>query len=348
MKRYEPLKALLSVIGSEYSSRGLIDQLKRDQACLKSTLDYAYRNGLYYLCVLRSIEKGLILPESEKVRWDNENTKLEEYRAIITLTEELSQTYGFNYVLIKACNTIPHVPRDIDLFISSTEREIAIKAFEEQGMKCTQEGITETSLMGKDLKVDIYTNICYMGVTFLDDECILNSKSMDIVFGVPYQGLSHEVNLLIMVIHSLLGHRCLSLLDFLHIKNILNAVDINLCKGYAQQMGWGTAFSEVLEEIYRIDASIYQDHSTVQFPYFFARETLKNCVSQIDGIEYSGYRKISFNAVFLQDWALNVLRDTPIYEIIKSNSLVRNKINSITAYSKSLRGDLKSMNDRRN
>ena len=55
------------------------------------------------------------------------------------------------------------------------------------------------------------------------------------------------------------------------------------------------------------------------------------------------YDKIFLNVALIQDRLIYELKGTPPYNLFKSIEPVRNRINSLTAYVKSLQGDKKSV-----
>ena len=261
---------------------------------------------------------------------------------------EVSKDYGIEYIIIKACNTIPHIPRDVDIFVRNEDRTRIIKALEDNGMKCVQTGITETSLKGEYMKVDVYTEICYIGVDFMDGSFLRQSSIKDEVFEVEYSGLNNEANFLLMLVHSLFGHRSMTLLDFLHIKHIRGDIDMDACREYAHNRGWGSVFDLVLEKLDNITERIYENiEENIHFPYLFDRIFVLECVSGIEGLNMTGSDKIFFNATLIQDRLIYELKDTPLYNLLKSFEPTRHLINSLTGSVKKMRGDRKSVDEER-
>lgn len=344
----DPMKVLLSVVDPEYPNVVSLDELTKDSALLKSTIKLAERNGLYYYFIYRLNELGADISFSEKNRWNEENQRLSELKETLILLNKVSNEYGIDYVIIKACNTIPHIPRDVDIFVRNEDRNKLIKALEDRGMKCVQTGIAETSLKGDYMKIDIYTEICYIGVDFMDAGFLLQSSVKDEVFGVEYNGLNNEANLLLLLVHSLFGHRSMSLLDFLHIKHIRGDINIDTCKKYAHERGWKSVFDLVLNELDILYERIYDGGVVIRFPYLFNKRFVLKCVSEMDVLDMGKYSKVFLHVALAQDRIIYELRDTPIYNLVKSFEPTRNLVNSLTASVKNMRGDRKSVDRRRN
>ena len=341
------MKILLSVVDSDYLSNNWAEEIAKDKSLLKSVIKLAERNGLYYYFIYRLKELGIDLSLSEEEHWKRENQRLLKLKNTISLINKISTDYEIGYIVIKACNTIPHVPRDIDIFIRSDDRVKIIKAFKENGMKCVQKGVSETALEGDNfIRTDIYTEICYVGVNFLDKDFLFQSKVENEIFGLKYFGLSNEADLLLMLVHTLFGHRSISLLDFLHINRLRENVDINVCRKYASERGWEMVFDLVLDELDNIFEKINRSAEVVNFPYLFNSNFILKSISQIKGLHLKNYDKIRIHITLAQDRVIYELKDTPIYNLLKSINPVRNLVNSLTAWFKGRRGDRKSSSSR--
>jgi len=333
------MKFLLSVINP--GSPDHKELAKTDN--LAASIKLARINGLYYLFLCRLKELDIDIPSSEEKKWSQELDNLAKYKKTIELIDRLSTKYGIDYILIKDCNTVPHIPRDIDTFVRSEDRTRFINALEDIGMRCTQSGIAETSLTGEYLKTDIYTDICYMGVDFLDKSILWNSRVENRMFGMRYIGLNNESNFILLLIHSLFGHRSMSLLDFLHLTNIYDKTDINFCRDYAISMGWGRTFDTALTKFNEVRRDL-NESKFVYFPYLFNKDLLLDCLSGVEGFDNSLINKFFVNVTFVQDRLIYELKDSKINNVIKSSGPLRNVINSVTASIKSRRGDRKSLN----
>ena len=344
MNNVDPMKVVLSVVDPEYQNDIRVEEIVKDRALLKSAVKLAERNGLYYCFIHRLNDLGVDLPLSEKDRWKKENQKLSEFKKTVAFLNKVSNDYGIDYIIIKACNTVPHVPKDIDIFVRGKDRIKLINALEKIGMKCVQSGVSETALKGgKYMKVDVYTEICYIGVDFIDGSFLWQSRVKDDAFGIEYSGLNNEANLLLMLIHGFFGHRTISLLDFLHIKHLRDNINIDFCRQYAYESGWELVFDLVLKELDILNEKIYKEEDFVHFPCIFNRNLILKCVSGIEGLNMSKSDKLFFHTALIQERIIYEIQDTPLYNLLKSFEPARNIINRLTASIKTMRGDKKSV-----
>ena len=344
MNKLDPMKIVLSVVDPEYPNDVHAEEITRDGTILKKAIKLSERNGLYYYFIYRLKEMGVDLPSSEENRWKGENKKLSEIKETITLLNNISKDYGIDYILIKACTTLPHAPRDVDIFVRKEDKGKIIKALENNGMKCIHSDDVDTTLTkGKYMKVDIYTGICYFTVDFMDDGFLWESSVKDKIFGMDYPGLNEEANFLVMLVHSLFGHRSMSLLDFLHMEYLMgNIQDMDICRKYAYGRGWGSAFDLALRKVESIHERIYKGGEVVYFPYLFDRKFVLQCISGIEGLDIRGFNKIFLRVSFAQDRVIHELKDTFIYNLLKSFEPTRMLYSSLGYFVRNMRGDKKS------
>lgn len=343
MNSLNPMEIVLSVVDPEYPNDIRVEEITKNMDLLKAAIKLAEKNGLYYYFIHRLKELEMDLPLSEKDRWKEEKKKLSEFKKTIMLLNSISKDYEIDYIIIKACNTIPHIPRDIDTFVRKKDRIKLIKALENNGMKSVQWGVSETALRGGEyMKVDVYTEICYIGVDFMDGNFLRQSSIKEELFGIVYPGLNKEASFLLMLVHSLFGHRSMSLLDFLHIKHLKEDINTAVCREYAYEKGWGSVFDLILEELDIIYEKIYKKGEVIDFPYLFNRNLVLKCVSGIEGLTMSMHDKIFFHLALIEERISYELKDTPLYNLLKSFEPARNTINRLTASVKTIRGDRKS------
>lgn len=320
MNKLDPMKVVLSVVDPEYPNDIHVEEIAKDRAVLKKAIKLAERNGLYYYFILRLKELNVDSSFLDEERWNKENQKLSELKETIMLLNKVSNDYGIDYILIKACNTIPHIPRDVDFFVHKEEKRKIIEALENNGMKCVRSDIAQTTLKKeKYLETDIYTGIRYFGVKFLDEGFLWNSNVKSKIFGIEYPGLNEEADFLLTLIHSLFGHRVITLLDFLHIKSLRDNIrDIDLCRKYAYEKGWGAVFDLVLNELDTIHRRIYKEGAIIRFPYLFGTKFILKCVSMVDGLYINKSNKIFLRISLILDKVIYRLKDSVLYNLLKS------------------------------
>jgi len=337
------LSIILSIVNDQHPP-SLMHCLSSDRELYNSVLKLARKNGLYYYSINKLIENGIRISPQENIAWEIENKRLSEFKGSLRLLQELSSVHNIDSVIIKACNTIPHVPRDIDFFVRAEERKSVIDLLKEHGMKVVHDSITETSLLNGSIKVDIYTQICYMGMDFFDCDFLLNSSTKEGMFNIEYKSLNANASFLLMLVHSLFGHRCMTLLDFLHIGNIIDKIDLAYCEKYADSNGWKGVLDLMLDNLSNLQRDILSENKITNFPYLYDRTFVLQCVSALQDYRLDRFNKFLLNCTLTQDRLIYELIDTPIYNFIKSNENLRNGVNSFTSLSKSMRGDKKSAN----
>jgi hypothetical protein len=338
------MKVVLSVIDPVYLNRINTEEVAKDRKKLKSAIKLAERNGLYYYFILRLMELNIDLSFLEEERWSEEERKLSDFKKTVTLLNDVSKDYGIDYILIKACTTLPHTPRDVDIFVHNGDKGKIIKALEDKGMKCEHSDDVDTTLTkGEYMKVDIYTGLCYFTVDFIDGGFLWDSCVVDRIFGIDYPGLSEEANFLVMLVHSLFGHRSMSLLDFLHMKSLMdNIQDMDICRKYAYERGWGKAFDLALRKIEAINERIYKEVEVVHFPYLFDRKFVFQCISGVGGLDMTRVNKIFLHISFILDRVGLELEDTAIYNLLKSFEPTRRLFLSMGYFVRNKRGDKRS------
>ena len=348
MNKLDTMKVLLSVVDPEYPNDIQVGEIAKERDLLKAAIKLAERNGLYYYFILKLKELNIDLSLLKKERWNEEERKLSEFKKTIMLLNDVTKNYGIDYILIKACTTLPHTPRDADIFVHEEDKRKIVKALEDKGMKCIHSDDVDTTLTkGEYMKVDIYTGLCYFTVEFIDDEFLWNSYVADKILGMEYPGLNEEANFLVMLVHSLFGHRSMSMLDFLHMRSLLiNIQDISFCREYAYEKGWGLAFDLSFKKIETIYEKIHKEGEVVYFPYLFDRKFVFQCISGIEGLNMTRFNKIFLYVSLIQDRIIFELKDTPLYNLLKSFEPIRRVINSFGYYIRNMRGDKRSVDKR--
>ena len=340
MNNLDPLKVVLSVVDPEYPNDIQVEEIAKDKGLLKSAIKLAERNGLYYYFIYKPKELGVDLP-FEKDRWTKENQRLSEFKETISLLNTVSNDYGIDYIIIKACNAIPHIPRDVDIFVRNEDRTRIIEALEDKGMECIDLDVTETVLRKEGyIDVELYSRICYLGIDFIDESLFWESNIKDMMFGIEYSSLNKEANFLLMLIHRLLGHRSMSLLDFLHMNSLKDDIDIDACRKYARENGWESVFDLVVNKLNALYEKIYKEGEIVPFPYLFDRKFMLECVSNINGLKMGRHNKIIFSISLIQDGILHELQNSLLYNLLKYFKPTRTVIGFFIRLVKKMRGDM--------
>ena len=339
----DPMKVVLSVIDPEYPNDIQVKEIAKNRDLLKSAIKLAERNGLYYYFVLRlkQLNQDISLLDKEQERWNKEEQKLSALKKTLTFLNDMQKHHGINYILIKACTKIPHVPRDVDILVRIEDRDKIYDLFEYDDMKIVYSNPVETAF-GKEgyMKLDIYSRIQYIGMDFIDTEFLWDSKVEDRIFGIEYPSLNEEANFILLLVHSLFGHRSMSLLDFLHMRSIMNNIqDIGICREHAFENGWGEVFDRELEKLESIYKTIYGDEGVVSFPYLFDRKFMLKCVTSIEGLDMKKRERIFFHISLGLDRFTYELAKSPFYNYLLAFNIGRKIFNSLGYFVRNRRGD---------
>lgn len=339
MKNYKPIHILLSMIDPSFEHNIDISKRLKDERIFSQTMRLAKDNGLYYQFI-KQLNKDEIL-KLDKRYWKKEKERLSDYKKTINLLNSLKKN-NITYAVVKDSSQIPHIPRDVDIFVPDAEKEKAIKNLKKEGLECEESSNVETVLKkGENIKVDVYTKIGYFGHEFLEGDFLLHSIKENELFGIKYNDLNHETNFLLMIAHSLFGHGSITLLDFLHLRKLRNMIsDPQKCKKYAVERNWGFAYDNFLKKIDSLSEMIYEDHQSVKFPYTFNIRFRLNCLKKIDDLNFGYKRKSLLYISFTLDKLLSgKLQNTYLYDTIKSIDPLRKTINEISHNIKNKRGD---------
>ena len=342
MNKQDPAEIVLSIVDPEYPSDIRVEEIVEDRNLLKAAIKFAERNGLYYYFALRLRESNIDLSflKKEQEHWEGELQKLSALKKTFAFLNDMQKNYGIDYILIKACTRIPHVPRDVDIFVRIKDREKIYNIFKREGMETIYSNDVETAFNKEGyMKLDIYSRIQYIGMNFIDGAFFWNSKVEDGMFGIKYLGLKDEANFLLLLIHSIFGHRNMTLLDFLHMRALLSNTDKRVCRDYAYKKGWGRVLDMGLERLESLYRTIYKEGEVILFPYLFNRKFMSNCVASIEGLEMKKREKVFFNISLGLDRLTYELEKMPFYDYLLAFNTGRRIFNSLGYFVRNRRGD---------
>lgn len=342
MNEMKPLKILLSVIDPSGRSKISVEEWIHDKNLFLAVNELAIKNGLHYKFISTLLEKENSLADLNQKKWSEDQENIAKILETITLLEKVLQKNHIQYIVIKIFNTVQHSPNDIDIFVKNSDREKVLSLLEENGMKSLHSSIAETKMIGQYAKTDIYTEISYLGIKFLDKDFLWSSITENTFFGKKYPALNNESDLLMLIPHYLFGHGRITLLDFLHLKNRIQNSDIEFCRDYAKREGWLFVFDAMTNLIKTLDKKIESDDIDFKFPFRFERIFVTKCISELPGLNMNRKEKLFLHFSFFLEDVVYSLENTILYKIIKSISPIRNLINSVSAFFKTMRGDRKS------
>jgi len=321
----DTLTALLSIV-----EPSLVPAEIEVTASIDDVLGLAAPNGLEY-AVVRDYEPN-------ESRLSELNARRERLSETISTIDRIAERAEIEYALIKDCNTVRHLPRDIDLLVRESEKEQLITALTDTGYELDQEGEIETAVISEDdIPVDIYTRIQYFGVEFIDVEFLLDNTRRRTVYDTEYFGLANEGEHLLHLVHSFFGHRRITLLDFIHLLRIeRDGVNDTDCLKHAAKMGWESTYLYFRSELSALERRI-KDEQSVTFPYLFDLSTMIGSVNRLDA-DVSGYELPVLFSLWLDGIKLQI-EDTPVEDAIKRIDPLRKVLLQIAYISRRMRGD---------
>lgn len=328
----EQLKFLLSLAdpGYKYDKNSLGDIPWRNIAGL------AKRNGLY-TCLLK--KTGSMGITSAGIENDNRRClkDMERFANTINILNVTCRRLGIRYALIKSCESIPHIPRDVDIFMEEDAVKPLVEMLQKQGMRLRAE-VYETAIKldGEYYKIDIYVAINYFSKNWIANEFIWGHTADKRLFDVAYPGLDDEAGFLVVLIHSLFGHRRITLLDFLHLCNLNKRMNVNAVRKHASDMKWLNGFDAVIQKLDQIKDMIYNSKDMVSFPYLYERDLILGILRD-SGIK----RNIFIDLSLIMDSFVHRIEDTRLVQALRRVRPARNLANRLLAAPRVKRGDEK-------
>jgi len=341
MDTLKPMALILSIVDNEYPNNIYPEEIVQDRKAFLKGIKFAEKNGLYYYFIHRLNELNVDLPFLDEKHRDEEQKRLSGFKETIALLNSMPESCKDHWAVIKACTTLPHIPRDVDVFVPREKKKEIIKALENKGMECVHSDDIETTLIkGEYINLDLYTRICYFGVECMDDRFLLSSFAKDEIFGMEYIVLNKKADFLLTILHNLFGHRNMTLLDFLHIKALRKTVaDLNFCRNYAYKHGWGQVFDLTVQKIDTLYGEIYKKKEMVSFPYLFSQSFILKCVSAMEGLNMTKLNKLFLYPSLIWDKIVFQTKGSLIYNTLRSVEPLRKSINSLGYLIRHMRGD---------
>lgn len=341
MNELDVISVLFMAVNPSSSHIMTIKEIEKSSSKLNKILRFAKNNGLFYYFISELSGKSIYLSEQLKKYRAEEERKLSVFKNTLAVLNAASAESGIPYILFKDKNTVSHIPRDVDIFVRMEEKDAMIMALCKAGMECEHSGDIETTVIGKSLlPVDLYTKIIHFNKEIFDQDYLFSSVKRINLFGTEYPCLNNEAAFSLTLMHSLFGHRCINLLDMIHLNNISNSeLTIEDCRVYAKRMGWGRVFNSVFEKFQILAQGIGKSNCRISFPYLFDIKFMMECVRQIDGISLSTSDDLLIRFSLFLDSSKLKLESTSLADWIRKIPILRNSLLSLGYFSRSARGD---------
>jgi hypothetical protein len=299
------------------------ESIKNKEVLLQS-LRIAETNGLLYPFCRRLLKEPFLKPSFGIIRAQlkSEERSLAHLRVTLQAVKALFEEESMEFMFIKLYRGEAYAPRDVDVLVKPAEMQSAISKFERNGfyiktfsdveIKCEKTGL---------LKVDLYSGFHYLSSSFIDEVSLWKNLRIVDVQGVDCPIPSIEMDYLSLMIHSLLGHRRLSLLDFLYAKGLLNSAYLSFSwmQREAEKCGWAFAFEKVSNKVNSLHESLYSSTSfpnEICFPFIFSTKFVLEIFQGFATLSIGRREKIIFVLSAFLDGLyhkyLNVWQDVPI------------------------------------
>ena len=278
----------------------ILTTVGNEKTAWEKAVRIAKENGLLYYFCKRLLEDGGKLPsDSLRTMIRREEKNLIKLRKTLHFASSLFEEEGLDFRIIKLYRGIPYAPRDVDILVREKQKQqifsalksrgVTVKTFNGVETQCEKEGL---------LKIDLYQGFYYLSVLFLDAEFLWKGSRTVNICGVKCPILNLEADFLSLLIHALLGHRCLGLLDFLYAKSLINGnLTFNELVQQAEKHRWYRAFQTMLSTIQTIYHQLYLNPNTTKstiFPYAFSSKFILKALQGFVGLPVSTEKKFVF------------------------------------------------------
>ena len=257
----------------------------------------AKENGLLYSFSKNALTYE-VLPRQVLLRI-NEEEKLNFFKLQKSLrfVNCILNEKNIDFLYIKLFRNIDYAPRDVDILVKRGQTPAVLSAFKDRGLIVRKSGGVETkcTLPGL-LNIDFYEGFEYLSTDFIDQQLLWANPRRVRICSTECLIPNLVADYLTLIIHSLLGHRFISMLDFLYAKSFFNNNGVIKDLAYkANQNGWNYPFLttvSLLKEVYNNLYSKPSHYKSYNFPYPFQPKFI---LSAFNGFaSMSEKRKLSF------------------------------------------------------
>jgi hypothetical protein len=285
---------------------------------------------LYYFAK-RVVEEERFLRDPFEKMVEQEERNLIKLKQTLDFVNSLFGQEGLDVMFIKLYRSIPYTPRDVDILIRKEQSHRVFMALKGRNIKLKKFNGVETQFEEKGLlKVDLYQGFHYLSLDFLDNDFLWKNPRTVSICGIECLIPNCEADFLSLILHALLGHRYLSLLDFFYAKLLLNSkLNIDEPLRQAKKYGWSPAFLTTVSTIQNIYHELYinskHGSKTINFPYIFSPGFILKAFQGFSNVPVGTKTKIKFVTSTLIDRAFYN------YQMIKrsSNIEIQNEIRNL-------------------
>jgi hypothetical protein len=336
---------LLSAVTEVSPDGNRTDPSPMDGRTLAAAISLAKENGLYYPLMSHLLKAGLEMPPREEARWRRELDDLARFRNTLHALNGVSSAANVEYTVIKDCQNVAQIPRDVDVYVTEDQREAFIDALLSQGFHMAYNDDAETSLvMDNLLRVDLYSRIHYLGRDFVSDSFLRDSRTTTSTLGVSHPGLRPEAALLLNSAHGLFGHAALTLADFLDLRTLQREIsDLDVCRTWASASGWGTTFALWIAYLQHLESRTFRARDPVRFPCRHGRRLVMQCISALDGPRLRSRERLLLEASLIWDGVVSYAEQSGLDNAVRRSGIAVHAANIAGHWIKASRGDRKKL-----
>ncbi len=274
--------------------------LVKNASLLNRCMRIADTNGLLYP-FLKGLTKEF--PQFKNCSIISTTIKNEE-ESLSLLTKTLATVsnaldrQGIEFLFIKLYRKIPYSPRDIDVLIHSRDFNQAVSTLKSIGFETVTSNPVETKCAQKGfLNVDLYSGFYYMSMKFMNDSFLWDSPRSVRIADSECMVPNAEADLLSLILHSLLGHRRISLLDFLYAVDLIDNGKLDMYKlvEQAEKYHWKCALKNGISTIKSLKSA--QFGTSIEsncFPFIYPTSFVLKSFGNFHDFHVTRKRLISF------------------------------------------------------
>jgi len=257
-------------------------------------------------------------PTKEVVKIEGE--KIEQFNENVKYLCRLFKDRCLDSLFIKMYRRMVYFPRDIDILIRESEVFHVLNMLCEEGyaieyspveIKCSKKGM---------MNVDFYVQLRYLSTQFFDEDFLWDKPREVSLMNTEYWIPNVNADFALSFLHVFLGHRYLSLLDFLYLSCILdrdNTLDIETILVQTEKYDWTLGFMVMMKILKDIKDSFFSSPmwTPITFPYYFSTKEIMRVCDGFKRMPRGSRAKIMIVASMLADKAYHryqiVNRDLP-------------------------------------
>ena len=292
---------LLYFVDDEYyeNHKGMLAHDRFQNVNWLNLINFAKEEGLLFFFLSKTIQRA---PQSQNFSItdmiDKEEREFNILKNTLSYITSFFQEEGIDYRFIKLDRGMPYVPRDVDILVKGKQIKKILSALGRWNLNIENINGVEIKLKREGLlNIDLYQNFYYLSKKYIDDSFLWENPRIINICDVKCPTLNYEADFLSLIIHGLLGHRSLSLLDFLYAKSIYQKrINFRKIEYQVRKNDWTFAYYTMVSTINDIYKKLYVDTEiySIDFPYLFSLSYLFNAFQGFVNFPLTRKQKVGF------------------------------------------------------